>query len=105
MDALFQVAVVANMTWWSVAIAVAFWLYWQRGRIHHSYVGNGVSEVQYVMVDDDISKEVIPGDVWRTIRKYEREGYEYRGLESHGIIQKLKFHGSFKRQVRDGQIR
>ena len=106
MDALTQVAIVANMTWWSVALAVAFWLYWQRGRIQQvqQVVEDSVSRVQYVMVDDYVSEEVMPGDVWRTIKKYEREGYEYKGLESHGVIQKLKFHGVIKRPIRNGQV-
>ena len=101
MDALTQVAIVANMTWWSVALAVAFWLYWQRGRINQQ----ATDDIQYVMVDDYVSEEVKPGDVWRTIKKYEREGYEYKGLESHGVIQKLRFHGVIKRPIRNGQVR
>jgi hypothetical protein len=82
MDA-FQVAIVANMTWWSVALAFAFWLYWQRGRIQAPVA------VQYNTVKDEITVEALSGNVHKTILQYRAAGYEPTGIVSRGSIQRI----------------
>lgn len=78
----FQILALANMTWWSVAIALAFY-FWQRGRIQPQ------AEVEYTTVKDEITVEALSGNVHRTIAQYRSAGYEPTRIVSRGSIQRI----------------
>lgn len=83
----FQALLSAEMFWLCAVAAVALLLYWQRGRIQQYQPSSAVP--QYKTITDTITVEALYDNAGRKIREYEAIGYQFKGIERRGSIQRI----------------